>query len=111
MVDRLRVQRSEAKEESAGFRAQADSAAAQLQQLQQLQKAQRRLKARYEALLHAKAEGQGELRIGVKLVTGEIRKQLAKALFNRSGSRWSMIRRYMSAGAAPRLIFNTLGPP
>ena len=56
MVDRLRVQRSEAKEESAGFRAQADSATAQLQQLQ---KAHERLEARYEALLQAKAEGQG----------------------------------------------------
>ena len=55
MVDRLRVQRSEAKEESAGFRAQADSAAAQLQQLQ---KAYERLEARYEALLQAKAEEQ-----------------------------------------------------
>jgi len=56
LVDRLRVQRSEAKEESAGFRAQADSATAQLQQLQ---KAHERLEVRYEALLQAKAEGQG----------------------------------------------------
>jgi len=56
MVDRLRVQRSEAKEESAGFRAQADSAATQLQQLQ---KAHERLEARYEALLEAKVDGQG----------------------------------------------------
>ena len=56
MVDRLRVQRSDAKEESAGFRAQAESAAAQLHQLQ---KAHERLEARYEALLEARAEGQG----------------------------------------------------
>ena len=56
LVDRLRVQRSEAKEESAGFRAQAESAAAQLQQLQ---KAHERLEARYEALLQTKREGQG----------------------------------------------------
>ena len=56
MVDRLRVQRSEAKEESAGFRAQAESTAAQLQQLQ---KAHERLEARYEALLEARARGQG----------------------------------------------------
>ncbi len=56
MVDRLRVQRLEAKEESAGFRSQAGSAAAQLQQLQ---KAHERLEARYEALSQAKAEGQG----------------------------------------------------
>ncbi|MBA1245547.1 DNA-binding protein [Pseudomonas japonica] len=55
MVDRLRVQRSDAKEESAGFRAQAESAAAQLHQLQ---KAHERLEARYEALLEARAEGQ-----------------------------------------------------
>ena len=55
LVDRLRVQRSDAKEESAGFRAQADSAATQLQQLQ---KAHERLEARYEALVAAKGEGQ-----------------------------------------------------
>lgn len=56
MVDRLRVQRSDAKEETAGYRAQADSLAAQVQQLQ---KAHERLEARYEALLQAKSEGQG----------------------------------------------------
>ena len=56
MVDRLRVQRSEAKEESAGFRAQAESAATQLQALQ---KAQERLEARYEALLATRSEGEG----------------------------------------------------
>lgn len=56
LVDRLRIQRSDAKEESAGFRVQADSAATQLQRLQ---KAHERLEAHYEALLHAKAEGQG----------------------------------------------------
>ncbi|MBA1291613.1 DNA-binding protein [Pseudomonas japonica] len=56
MVDRLRVQRSDAKEESAGLRAQVDSLAAQLQSLQ---KAHERLEARYEALLQAKGEGQG----------------------------------------------------
>ena len=56
MVDRLRVQRSDAKEESAGFRAQAESTAAQLHQLQ---KAHERLEARYEALLEGRAEGQG----------------------------------------------------
>lgn len=56
MVDRLRVQRSDAKEESAGFRAQAESTAAQLHQMQ---KAHERLEARYEALLEARVEGQG----------------------------------------------------
>jgi chromosome segregation ATPase len=56
MVDRLRVQRSDAKEESAGFRAQAESTAAQLHQLQ---KAHERLEARYEALREARAEGEG----------------------------------------------------
>lgn len=56
MVDRLRVQRSDAKEESAGFRAQAESTAVQLHQLQ---KAHERLEARYEALLEARAEGRG----------------------------------------------------
>jgi chromosome segregation ATPase len=45
LVDQLRVQRSDAKEESAGLRAQAESAAAQLQLLQ---KAHDRLEARYE---------------------------------------------------------------
>lgn len=47
LVDQLRMQRSQAKEESAGLRAQADSAAAQLHQLQ---KAHDRLEARYEKL-------------------------------------------------------------
>jgi chromosome segregation ATPase len=47
LVDQLRVQRSQAKEESAGLRAKADSAAAQLHQVQ---KAQDRLEARYERL-------------------------------------------------------------
>jgi chromosome segregation ATPase len=47
LVDQLRVQRSQAKEESAGLRAQADSAAVQLQQLQ---KAHDRLETRYEKL-------------------------------------------------------------
>ena len=47
LVDQLRIQRSQAKEESAGLRAQADSAAAQLHQLQ---KAHDRLEARYEKL-------------------------------------------------------------
>jgi chromosome segregation ATPase len=47
LVDQLRVQRSQAKEESAGLRSQADSAAAQLHQLQ---KAHDRLEARYEKL-------------------------------------------------------------
>lgn len=56
MVDWLRVRRSDAKEESVGYRAPAGSLAAQMQQLQ---KAHERLEARYEALLQAKAEGQG----------------------------------------------------
>lgn len=56
MVDRLRVQRSDAREESARHRAQAESLAAQLQPLL---KAHERLEARYETLLKAKAEGQG----------------------------------------------------
>ncbi|WP_052469096.1 DNA-binding protein [Pseudomonas massiliensis] len=56
LVERLRVQRSDAKEEAAGYRAQVDSLAAQLQPLQ---KAHERLEARHEALLAAKAEGQG----------------------------------------------------
>jgi chromosome segregation ATPase len=47
LVDQLRVQRSQAMEESAGLRAQADSAVAQLHQLQ---KAHDRLEARYEKL-------------------------------------------------------------
>jgi chromosome segregation ATPase len=47
LVDQLRVQRSQAKEESAGLRSQADSAAAQLHQLQ---KNHDRLEARYEKL-------------------------------------------------------------
>jgi chromosome segregation ATPase len=47
LVDQLRVQRSQAKEESAGLRSQVDSAAAQLHQLQ---KAHDRLEARYEKL-------------------------------------------------------------
>jgi chromosome segregation ATPase len=47
LVDQLRVQRSQAKEESAGLRSQADSAAAQLHQLQ---KAHDRLEARYVKL-------------------------------------------------------------
>jgi chromosome segregation ATPase len=47
LIDQLRVQRSQAKEESAGLRAQTDSAAAQLHQLQ---KAHDRLEARYEKL-------------------------------------------------------------
>jgi chromosome segregation ATPase len=47
LVDQLRVQRSQAKEESAGLRSQADSAMAQLHQLQ---KAHDRLEARYEKL-------------------------------------------------------------
>lgn len=47
LVDQLRVQRSQAKEESAGLRSQADSAVAQLHQLQ---KAYDRLEARYEKL-------------------------------------------------------------
>jgi chromosome segregation ATPase len=47
LVDQLRMQRSQAKEESAGLRAQADSSAAQLQHLQ---KAHDRLEARYEKL-------------------------------------------------------------
>ncbi|RYF48802.1 MAG: hypothetical protein EOO38_09355 [Cytophagaceae bacterium] len=44
LVDQLRVQRSQAKEECAGLRAEADSAAAQLQ------KAHERLEAWYEEL-------------------------------------------------------------
>ena len=55
MVDRLRVQRSDSKEESAGLRAQADSLAAQLLSLQ---KAHERLEARYEALLAVRSEGE-----------------------------------------------------
>ncbi|RYE72129.1 MAG: DNA-binding protein, partial [Oxalobacteraceae bacterium] len=47
LVDQLRVQRSQAKEESAGLRAQAESAVAQLHQLQ---KNHERLEARYEKL-------------------------------------------------------------
>jgi septal ring factor EnvC (AmiA/AmiB activator) len=47
LVDQLRAQRSQAKEESAGLRAQADSAAAQLHRVQ---KAYERLEARYEKL-------------------------------------------------------------
>jgi chromosome segregation ATPase len=47
LVDQLRIQRSQAKEESAGLRAQTDSAAAQHHQLQ---KAHDRLEARYEKL-------------------------------------------------------------
>jgi chromosome segregation ATPase len=47
LVDQLRVQRSQAKEDSAGLRAQAESAAAQLQQLQ---KAYERLEMRYEKI-------------------------------------------------------------
>lgn len=54
MVDRLWVQRSEAKEESAGFRVQAVGIS---EQLRQLQKAHERLEARYETLLEARAEG------------------------------------------------------
>jgi chromosome segregation ATPase len=47
LVDQLRVQRSQANEECAGLRAQAESAAAQLHQLQ---KAHDCLEARYEKL-------------------------------------------------------------
>jgi septal ring factor EnvC (AmiA/AmiB activator) len=47
LVDQLRVQRSQAKEESAGLRAQAGNVA---DQLHQLQKAYDRLEARYEKL-------------------------------------------------------------
>jgi chromosome segregation ATPase len=62
LVDQLRVQRSDAKEESAGFRARADSIAAQLQRQQ---KAHEWLETRYEALVQAKAEG-GEGLVSVK---------------------------------------------
>jgi chromosome segregation ATPase len=54
LVDQLRVQRSQAKEECAGLRAQADSAVAQLHQLQ---KAHERLEARYEKLQSAQPPG------------------------------------------------------
>jgi chromosome segregation ATPase len=58
LVDQLRVQRSQAKEESAGLRSQAESAAAHLHQLQ---KAHGRLEARYEKLrgmMHADHDDQ-----------------------------------------------------
>jgi chromosome segregation ATPase len=57
LVDQLRVQRSQAKEESAGLRSQADSAAAQLHQLQ---KAHDRLEARYEKLRDGTSGHQGD---------------------------------------------------
>jgi chromosome segregation ATPase len=57
LVDQLRVQRSQAKEESARLRAQVDSAAAQLHQLQ---KVYDRLEQRYEKLRNVVHEHHGD---------------------------------------------------
>ena len=48
-----------------------------------------------------KRKGRGEVRIGVKLDTGEIRKQLVEGPFNPI-LKQSMIRRCMCGGATPR---------